>query len=45
MTITPELAEEWLDRGCTNRNITRRRIDAMAAAIKELSTAVATSAR
>ena len=25
MTITPELAEEWLDRGGTNRKITRRR--------------------
>src|SRR5438105_5152324 len=34
MTITPELAQEWLDRGGTNRKITRRRIDAMTAAIK-----------
>ena len=33
MTITPELAQEWLDRGGMNRKITRRRIDAMAAAI------------
>jgi hypothetical protein len=32
--ITPELAQEWLDRGGTNRKITRRRIDAMAAAIQ-----------
>jgi hypothetical protein len=34
MTITPELAREWLDRGGTNRKITRRRIEAMAAAIE-----------
>jgi hypothetical protein len=34
MTITPELAQEWLDRGGTNRKITRRQIDAMAAAIE-----------
>src|SRR5690242_1675178 len=34
MTITPEIAQEWLDRGGTNRKITRRRIDAMAAAIQ-----------
>jgi hypothetical protein len=34
MTITPEVAQEWLDRGGTNRKITRRRIDAMAAAIQ-----------
>jgi hypothetical protein len=34
VTITPELAQEWLDRGGTNRKITRRRIDAMAAAIQ-----------
>src|SRR5437868_14550451 len=34
MTITPELAQEWLDRGGTNRKITRRRIDAMTAAIQ-----------
>ena len=34
MTITPELAQEWLDRGGTNRKITQRRIDAMAAAIQ-----------
>jgi hypothetical protein len=33
VTITPELAQEWLDRGGTNRKITRRRIDAMTAAI------------
>src|SRR5881275_2926526 len=33
MTISPELAQEWLDRGGTNRKITRRRIDAMTAAI------------
>ena len=32
VTITPELAQEWLDRGGTNRKITRRRIDAMTAA-------------
>jgi hypothetical protein len=34
MTITPELAQEWLDRGGTNRKITRRRIEAMTAAIQ-----------
>src|SRR5438477_9918944 len=34
MTITPELAQEWLDRGGTNRKVTRRRIEAMAAAIQ-----------
>src|SRR5438874_7324620 len=34
MTITPELAQEWLDRGGTNRKITRRRIEALAAAIE-----------
>src|SRR5919202_4651022 len=34
MTITPELAQEWLDRGGVNRKLTRRRIDAMAAAIQ-----------
>jgi hypothetical protein len=34
MTITPELAQEWLDVGGTNRKITRRRIEAIAAAIK-----------
>jgi hypothetical protein len=33
MTITPELAQEWFDRGGTNRKITRRRIEAMTAAI------------
>src|SRR5207302_6899826 len=33
-TITPELAQEWLDRGGTNRKITRRRIEAMTAAIQ-----------
>ena len=27
MTITPELAQAWLDRGGTNRKITRRRIE------------------
>jgi len=27
MTITPELAQEWLDRGGTNRKTTRRRIE------------------
>jgi hypothetical protein len=32
MTITPELAQEWLDRGGTNHKITRR-IDAMTVAI------------
>jgi hypothetical protein len=34
VTITPELAQTWLDRGGTNRKITQRRIDAMAAAIQ-----------
>src|SRR6266540_4297318 len=34
MTITPELAQEWLDRGGTNRKTTRRRIEAMTAAIQ-----------
>src|SRR5207302_6854563 len=34
VTITPELAQEWLDRGGTNRKITRRRIEAMTAAIQ-----------
>ncbi len=34
MTITPELAQEWLDRGGTNRKITRRRVEAMTAAIQ-----------
>ena len=34
MTITPELAQEWLDRGGANRKITRRRVEAMAAAIQ-----------
>ncbi|MBV9134272.1 MAG: hypothetical protein JO318_16325, partial [Chloroflexi bacterium] len=34
MTITPELAQEWLNRGGTNRKTTRRRIEAMAAAIQ-----------
>jgi hypothetical protein len=34
MTITPELAQEWLDRGGTNRKITRRRIEGMTAAIQ-----------
>ena len=34
MTITPELAQEWLDRGGTNRKSTRRRIEAMTAAIQ-----------
>ena len=33
VTITPQLAQEWLDRGGTNRKITRRRIEAMTAAI------------
>jgi hypothetical protein len=33
ITITPEMAQEWLDRGGTNRKITRRRIEAMSAAI------------
>jgi len=28
VTITPDLAQEWLDRGGTNRKITRRHIDA-----------------
>jgi hypothetical protein len=37
VTITPKLAQEWLDRGGTNRNITRRRIDAMTAAIVRAS--------
>ncbi len=32
MTITPELAQEWLDRGGTNRKTIRRRIEAMTAA-------------
>jgi hypothetical protein len=34
MTITPELAQEWLDRGGANRKITRRRVEATAAAIQ-----------
>jgi len=34
MTITPELAQGWLDRGGTNRKTTRRRIEAMTAAIQ-----------
>jgi hypothetical protein len=34
MTITPELAQEWLDRGGTNRKTTRHRIEAMTAAIQ-----------
>ena len=34
VTITPELAQEWLDRGGTNRKLTRRRIEAMTAAIQ-----------
>src|SRR5439155_21867823 len=34
MTITPELAQEWLDRGGTNRKITRRRLEGMTAAIQ-----------
>jgi hypothetical protein len=34
MIITPEIAQEWLDRGGTNRKITRRRIEAMTAAIQ-----------
>src|SRR5438105_15259463 len=34
MTITPQLAQEWLDRGGTNRKITHRRIEAMTAAIQ-----------
>src|SRR5439155_18773761 len=34
MTITPELAKEWLDRGGTNRKVTRRRVEAMTAAIQ-----------
>jgi hypothetical protein len=34
MTITPKLAQEWLDRGGVNRKVTRRRIDSMAAAIQ-----------
>src|SRR5712691_3180199 len=34
VTITPELAQEWLDRGGNNRKVTRRRIDAMTAAIQ-----------
>ena len=34
MTITPELAQEWLDRGGNNRKVTRRRIEAMTAAIQ-----------
>src|SRR2546430_282208 len=34
VTITPELAQEWLDRGGTNRKVTRRRIEAMTAAIQ-----------
>ena len=34
VTITPELAQEWLDRGGNNRKITRRRIEAMTAAIQ-----------
>ncbi len=29
MTITPELAQEWLDRGGANRKVTRRRVEAM----------------
>ena len=33
VTITPELAQEWLDRGGNNRKVTRRRIEAMTAAI------------
>jgi hypothetical protein len=33
MTITPALAQEWIDRGGTNRKLTKRRVDAMAAAI------------
>ena len=31
VTITPELAQEWLDRGGNNRKVTRRRIEAMTA--------------
>src|SRR2546428_9167036 len=34
VTITPELAQEWLDRGGTNRKTTRRRIEAMTAALQ-----------
>ncbi len=34
MTITPELAQEWLDRGGTTRKTIRRRIEAMTAAIQ-----------
>src|SRR3982074_1534378 len=34
MTITPELAQEWLDRGGNNRKVTRRRIETMSAAIQ-----------
>ena len=34
VTITPELAQEWLDRGGNNRKVTRRRIEAMTAAIQ-----------
>jgi hypothetical protein len=34
MIITPELAQEWLDRGGTNRKITRRCIEAMTATIQ-----------
>src|SRR5205814_8239827 len=30
----PELAQEWLDRGGSNRKITRRRVEAMTAAIQ-----------
>jgi hypothetical protein len=33
MTITPEVAQAWLDRGGTNRRVTRRRVEAMSAAI------------
>jgi hypothetical protein len=34
VTVTPELAQGWLDRGGTNRKTTRRRIEAMTAAIQ-----------
>jgi hypothetical protein len=34
VTITPGLAQEWLDRGGNNRKVTRRRIEAMTAAIQ-----------
>jgi hypothetical protein len=34
VTITPDPAQDWLDRGGTNRKITRRHIEAMTAAIR-----------